>query len=792
MRSRYADGLLRILIVLAGVLTLLPWAMAQDQSAYRTRIEAVRQELNTIESEITARTTTDTVLQTTKKRVEELARSVRVIIDEQAPRAEAIRSRLKELGPKPDDKSPPESVDITKEREDREKSLADIDETVKLARAIIVQSDQVSTSITDQRRALFTQALFAQTESLLSPALWTDVVSTLPNDLTALVFMTSDTIQQALRTAGLFGGFFIFFGLILTVIASVTTRRIIFGMIEARTLFGNPTRFQACLRAIAFATTGAVVPAMGAYIIGNAVDQAAILPTRVEPVLFAMLRGYVFLSFVSGLADGVLSARRAEWRVLPVPDEIAFRLTRMVRDLSILIVASRIFETVNRAIAAGLGMSVVTKSVFALLIAVLLAYGLQSLRPDPKLQDQRSIPEQRPAWTIVARIIAWCLVLGMLFGVLFGYTSFAAFLVEQMSWITILATLVYLATVFIRETFDQISSPYTRLFRSIQGATGFSRNSLEQLAVVLSGISQILVIGLGVALALAPWGVDSGDMLFPLRAAFFGFSIGDVTFSFGAIFLAILILGVGILITRSVQKWLTGIYLPKTQLDSGLRNSITTGFGYFGYIMAAGFALSALGLSLERLTLVAGALSIGIGFGLQSIVNNFVSGLILLWERGIRIGDWIVVGAEEGYVKRINVRATEIETFDRSVVIIPNSNLVSGIVKNRVHNNRMGRVIVTIPVGRDADPDRVTAILMQCAKDNSDLLSDPPPVVNFKKIGESTKDFDLVAYVADVDFAGQVSSDLTFAIDRGLRAEKIGDIPPRTIFLERASHQELK
>ena len=785
MRILSAAQLFRILIIALSVMMLPPLVSAQDQSAYRTRIEAVRQELNSIEGNITARTNTDAVLQTTKKRVEELARSVKTILDEQAPRADAIRSRLKELGAKPDEKSPPESEDITKEREEREKTLADIEETVKLARAIAVQSDQVSTLITDQRRSLFAQQLFAQTESLFSPKLWADVVSTLPNDLTALVFMTSDTLMQAIHTAGLLGGFFIFLGLTLTAFASMLTRRYILTIIERRTFFGNPTRFQASLRAIAFASTGAIVPAIGAYIIGSAVDQAAIIPARVEPVLFALLRGYVFLSFVTGLADGILAPRRPEWRVLSVPDEIAIRMMRMTRDLSVLIVASRVFETINRAIAAGLGLSVVTKSFFALLIAILLAYGLQALRPEAKPQDQRAVPEQRPAWTIMVRIIAWTLVFGMIFGVLFGYTSLAAFLVEQMSWITILATLIFLAIIFTRETFDQLSSPYTRLFRSIQGATGFSRGSLEQLAVLLSGVAQILIIGLGVALALAPWGVDSGDILFPIRAAVFGFSIGDVTVSFGAAFFGIIVFGIGVLVTRSIQRWLTGTYLPKTQLDSGLRNSITTGLGYLGYIVAAGLSLSALGLSLERVTIVAGALSVGIGFGLQSIVNNFVSGLILLWERGIRVGDWIVVGAEEGYVKRINVRATEIETFDRSIVIVPNSSLVSGVVKNRVHNNRMGRVIVAVPVGRDSDPDRVTAILMKCATDNSDLLDDPPPNVQFKKIGEITKDFELIAYVADVDFAAQVASDLTFAIDRAFRAEKIGDIPLRTVLLER-------
>ena len=125
--------------------------------------------------------------------------------------------------------------------------------------------------------------------------------------------------------------------------------------------------------------------------------------------------------------------------------------------------------------------------------------------------------------------------------------------------------------------------------------------------------------------------------------------------------------------------------------DLGLRNSIRTSLGYLGFLVAAGLALGYLGLNYEKLALVAGALSVGIGFGLQSIVNNFVSGLILLWERAVRVGDWIVVGADQGFVRRINVRSTEIETFDRAQVIIPNSNLVSGVVTNLVRNDRSGR-----------------------------------------------------------------------------------------------------
>ena len=178
--------------------------------------------------------------------------------------------------------------------------------------------------------------------------------------------------------------------------------------------------------------------------------------------------------------------------------------------------------------------------------------------------------------------------------------------------------------------------------------------------------------------------------------------------------------------------------------------------------------MSALGLSLERLTLVASALSIGVGFGLQSVVSNFVSGLILLWERPIRVGDRVLVGDAEGIVKKINVRSTEIETFDRSSLIVPNSNLVSGVVRNRVRTDRTGRVLIAITVPRERDAGDVRDMLEAAANAHGDIMKSPAPNVSFKKIGTSSNDFELVCVVPDVDIVGRVTSDLNYVIHKRL------------------------
>ena len=274
-----------------------------------------------------------------------------------------------------------------------------------------------------------------------------------------------------------------------------------------------------------------------------------------------------------------------------------------------------------------------------------------------------------------------------------GYVAFATFLIDQLVWIGLILATLLIAMAFGDEFTTGALGGETRIATILQANTGLRRRSLQQIALLANGIGRIVLIIAAIMLALAPWGVDSADLLGSVRAAFFGFRVGEVTISLATVVLALLIFAIGFAVTRIIQGWLDTTFLPATDLDAGLRNSIRTAFGYLGFFVAAALAFSYLGLSLDRIAIVAGALSVGIGFGLQSIVNNFVSGLILLWERPIRVGDLVVVGDGEGHVRRISVRSTEIETFDRSTLIVPNSNLISGVVKNRVRTDRTGRVI---------------------------------------------------------------------------------------------------
>jgi len=187
-------------------------------------------------------------------------------------------------------------------------------------------------------------------------------------------------------------------------------------------------------------------------------------------------------------------------------------------------------------------------------------------------------------------------------------------------------------------------------------------------------------------------------------------------------------------------------------------------------VVAAAFAISTLGFSFSNIAIIAGALSVGIGFGLQNIVNNFVSGVILLIERPIKVGDWVVVGQHQGYVTRISVRATEVETFERASVVIPNSELLSGSVVNWTHRDKYGRVDVRVKVAHGSDTEKVRDILLACADEHREILAWPAPLVLFREFGDSALIFDLQGYVVDVENRANVASDLNFAIDKAFRA----------------------
>ena len=272
-----------------------------------------------------------------------------------------------------------------------------------------------------------------------------------------------------------------------------------------------------------------------------------------------------------------------------------------------------------------------------------------------------------------------------------------------------------------------------------------------------------------------------------------GLTLGDVNLTPTSILNFGVIFGLGYFATTVIQRIVKSTVLPKTKMDKGSQNALVSGVGYIGYTLAAVVALSSIGFNLSSIAIVAGALSVGIGFGLQTIVSNFVSGIILLVERPIKEGDWIEASGFSGTVKKISVRSTQIETFDRAMVVVPNSELIAGSVLNWTHSNETGRVRVSVGVSYDTDPKRVERLLLKVGKSHEMALKSPEPFVRFQQFGDSSLDFDLIIYVKDKNYMFQVRSELHYSIFELFKKEGIEiPFPQRDLNIKGNSNSNIK
>lgn len=368
---------------------------------------------------------------------------------------------------------------------------------------------------------------------------------------------------------------------------------------------------------------------------------------------------------------------------------------------------------------------------------------------------------RRNRWWLVVRVVVTVLALAIPIAALVGYGVLSDFIARRL---VATASVILFAIVFHGLAHDLVV-----LFMRDEEKPPAAQEAANP---ILVWSTLLLDLGLGIAIVffLVPiWGGRWANIFDRIGWTLSDLTIGGRTFSLTDVLMGMAVFVVLVVLVRFFQRFLERRVLLQTRLDVGLRDAIRTGVGYIGVVIAALLAINTAGIDLSGLAIIAGALSVGIGFGMQSIVNNFVSGLILLVERPIKVGDWIVVGTDEGYVKRISVRSTEIRTFSNASVIVPNSDLISGRVTNWMYKDRSGRIELPIGVAYGSDTAKVREVLLECVKGRDDIKAWPRPEVVFMNFGDSALEFQLRFYIWNVDNRLSIASDIRFAMDAAFR-----------------------
>ncbi|KAB7778243.1 DUF3772 domain-containing protein [Xanthomonas sp. LMG 12460] len=726
--------------------------------------------------------------------VSDASNDAQTAVDALAPQLAQVEARLQQLGPAATGDSP----DIAAQRKALTKQRDSLDSGVKRGKLMVVEARQLADEIERARAEHFSQELSLRSPSPLSPALWKQIAADFPDDqakLLALYTLGMQSLQDAIAEHGS-GALGV--GIAIALILLFPLRYLLRWLGKRYAVSRAPgSRLRRSGLAIWFLLLGTLTPGLAALALAEALRSIDAVPERLD----AVLNGFVVVSFAAAfmgsLGASVLLPNQPSWRLFPIDDATARRLRKYTWATAALAWLSSMLLVINQAARTSDSATVAADGVIALVYGVLILATLTSLsrlrrRQYAEAAAQALANAQPPppgqhggALALIGVLVKVAVVVALL-AALLGYLHLGLFITRQIIWITMIVGAIRLLMTFADDFALWLFASEGRIGRAANGAFGVRSSSLEQAGVLTSALIRVVLLLIGVGALLMPFGTNVSIVSDWFSLLSDGIRLSDKVVVYpGAIARAVLVLLLGLGVMQYLHRWLTQTYLPKTELDDGSRNSISTVARYVGIILAALWALAALGIGLERIALVVSALSVGIGFGLQSITQNFVSGLILLAERPVKIGDWIKIGDQEGDVRRISVRATEIQVGDRSTLIVPNSELITKTLRNMTLAGPLGRVQIQFAVSLSTDVGKLRALLLELYAAHPGVLDDPAPSVFIDSIANGHVTLNSFAYVASPRLTYGTRSELFFALLQRLAEEGIALESPQEVKLLR-------
>jgi len=476
---------------------------------------------------------------------------------------------------------------------------------------------------------------------------------------------------------------------------------------------------------------------------------------------------FIYFLFVS-VAHLFLSPLKPAKPILTDMGDILIRISRRLRVLFLIsLVGYLAFYTVFSESLTQTNLHLL-RYIFSLFLVINLVWTIQVLIDPKKL----------PKISWISRGVNLVLILTLVSEWL-GYVNLAIAVRGAILISFVLLIAFYGATKILQLVFDSLDKGSNSVSRKIRTKIGVDEASSVPGMIWIRLTVSVMLWSAFFIILVRIWDYEGGFLTQLKNYLINGFSIGGYHLIPGKVLWALMVFSGLLIISGWIKTQLDKHWLAMLSIEPGARDAMVTISGYVMFLISVLIGLSVAGFNFGNIAIIAGALSVGIGFGLQNIVNNFVSGLILLFERPIRKGDWVEVGTTEGFVKNIQIRSTLIRTFDNSDVIVPNSELISNQVTNWMLSSKKGRAIVPVGVAYGSDIEQVRDILLKIANENENLIHGEnrwQPKVLFRAFGASSLDFELRVFLKEINARLTVISDLNFAIDRAFKEANI-EIP---------------
>ena len=675
-------------------------------------------------------------------------------INDQTTNIEKLKADLEFLGKT----TKSEPTNVRQKRSELNTSITNAEKLLASCQVFVLRSEEILKKLSAEQQKLLSARLFAKSadihtlivENWNKPSLWLKATES---------FLLNNTGVSLLSTSNIVTILLIIF---LSLIISLIIRKQLCRYISKKMMhdsFSNHIA-RSFLAVSAFYAPHLLISLSTATFFYT-------ITSSISPVPFISVIAYglpIYFSLVA-IIEVFLKPRKPAISFHNLPDDVATALAKRLKVFILLLFIGYLLFTTLLAQSLPTETLLLSRGIFVFIFVVNLIWAVQLLGNIQRFEN-----------TLFIRFGLNLVLVSVLIAELLGYRNLSSYVILAVFGTLFSFGLFIILSRLLNELFDGLEKGRRKWQRYVRESLGVkTRKKLPELSWIRLILNTSLWIIL-IASILRLWGLSETGFQQINLIIFDGFTIGSLKIIPARIVLAIVVLTILLAINSWFRAQLERSWLSRTNIERGAREAVATISGYVGVAIALIISLSITGVEFGNLAIIAGALSVGIGFGLQNIVNNFVSGLIILFERPIKTGDWIVVGATEGFVKRISIRSTQIQTFDKADVIVPNSDLISGQVTNWMLRDVTGRIRVSVGVAYGSDTFLVHSILMDVAQKNPFVVTDgsvPEPKVLFMEFGDSALLFELRVFIKNIPEKFQANSDLNFAIDAAFREHNI-------------------